>query len=70
MSWQSQGDVIDRTLKLLTWCAEDGLLVCCNIDVRKLWYAGLVEWCSLTEVRLTSVGLAVLYRAEENGTLG
>ena len=57
---------MDRRLELLNWCAEDGRLVCCNADVRKLWYAGLVEWCSLTEVRLTSAGLAVLYSTEED----
>ncbi len=57
-------------LALLFRCAEQGRLVCDSFEVRKLWYAELVSWCSPTEVRLTSVGLAVLYRAEENGDLG
>lgn len=54
-------------LELLTKCAEQGRLVCDSLEVRKLWYAGLVRWCSPTEVCLTSAGLATLYRAEEQG---
>lgn len=64
-SFEALEVTMDRTLELLTWCAEDGRLVCCNADVRKLWYVSLVEWCSPTEVRLTSAGLAYLYRAAE-----
>lgn len=56
-------------LTLLVKCAEQGRLVCDCIEVRKLWYAGLVEWCSPTEVCLTSKGLNLLYRAEEKGEI-
>jgi len=56
-------------LALLAAIAEHGRIVCNTIEVRKLWYAGLVQWCSVTEVCLTSAGLSVLYRAEENGEL-
>ena len=52
-------------ITLLAEIAERGRMVCDHIAVRKLWYAGLVEWCSPTEVRLTSAGLAALYRNEE-----
>lgn len=56
-------------LKLLVTVAETGQAVCDTHEMRKLWYAGLVSWCSPTEVCLTSAGLAVLYRAEEQGDL-
>ncbi len=56
-------------LKTLAQIAEKGRIVCDSFEVRRLWYAGLVRWCSLTEVSLTSAGLAILYRAEENGEI-
>lgn len=56
-------------LEILVKCAEQGRLVCDCIEVRKLWYAGLVQWCSSTEVCLTSSGLNLLYRAEEKGEI-
>jgi len=54
-------------LNLLVSIAENGRAVCDTHEMRKLWYAGLVSWCSPTEVCLTSVGLAALYAAEERG---
>jgi len=56
-------------LKLLEKIAVDGRMVCDTIDVRRLWYAGLVRWCSLTEVCITAKGLAMLYEAEERGEI-
>lgn len=53
---------IDLLLK-----AAEGPLVCDTVEVRRLWYRGLVHWVSPIEVGLTSVGLAALYRAEEKG---
>jgi hypothetical protein len=55
--------------KMLIQIAQTGRIVCDTFETRKLWYAGLVQWCSPTEVCLTSAGLSVLYRAEENGEI-
>ena len=52
-------------LSLLVNIAETGRVVCDTFEVRRLWYAGLVQWCSPTEASLTSAGLSILYRAEE-----
>ena len=56
-------------LELLVRVAEEGRSVCDSFEMRRLWYAGLVRWCSPTEVCLTSAGLAALYAAEEKGEL-
>jgi len=56
-------------LEMLNEIATQGRMVCDSFAVRRLWYAGLVHWVSITEVGLTSAGLAELYRAEEQGKL-
>ena len=66
----STGALIAETYRrLLCWEIANGQIVCDTFEVRRLWYAGLVQWCSPTEVSLTSAGLSILYRAEENGEL-
>lgn len=58
-----------NTIRLLVLIAEAGQYTCDCFEVRCLWYAGLVQWCSPTEVCLTSIGLSLLYRAEEKGEI-
>lgn len=50
---------------LLLKIADQGKAVCDTPEMRKLWYKELVHWVSPTEVALTSTGLSMLYRLEE-----
>lgn len=56
-------------LTLLAGIAEADKVIADKHEHRVLWYKGLVLWCNVTEVKVSSEGMGLLYAAEEKGLI-